>query len=183
MTEIHYISPHRPDKNIGRAYNDTIKHLSGKSWICLHDSDVLFLLPDSKTQIARIVDTYGDQFDLIGCSTNRLGDTHQLFDGEFSSNTDIAHHRSIAIEARERYGDKVEESYYIAGMLMLFNKNTWAKVGGFKENDIRCDYKFNYAVEKCGKKIGIAKGLYVFHAYRLWETDHENARNSTKHLE
>ena len=56
--------------------------------------------------------------------------------------------------------------------MLMFPKSIWTKVGGFEEGGIVDknyhfhDYNFSMKVKKAGGKIGIAKGIYVFHLYR-----------------
>ena len=69
---------------------------------------------------------------------------------------------------------------------MLFRKTTWSKVKGFTDDASKShifDTDFNNRVRASGGKIGMIKGLYALHLYRIWEGDNvTKARNSTKHL-
>lgn len=183
---IHYISPYRSDKDIGRANNECIERLGRVGdWICLTDADAMPMLPDYGTQIEEIIQGEGKRFGLIGCMTNRLGMPTQLHNGEFSNDWDIRNHRNIAQEIREQYGGHVEQvrkNEYIAGLFMLFPYAVWKKVGGFKEGSITTDVDFNRRVRACGGNRGLARGLYLFHAYRMGETDMETAKNKKGHL-
>jgi len=61
--------------------------------------------------------------------------------------------------------------------MMVFNKDTWEKVGGFPENRIDYDIEFSKLITK----KGIMEGIYVFHDYRLPSTL-EDAGFFTSHL-
>ena len=165
---IHYISPYRSDKNIGKAINDEIGHFPEGDWICLTDADSMPLLPDYGTQIEEIVSKYGRQYGLIGCSTNRLGREEQLYAG-FSEDADVRNHKEIAEEAKAKWGSEVHplEKGYVAGLCMIFSVKTWKMVGGFREGYLTWDTDFNRRVRAKNKKIGIAPGLYMFHLYRI----------------
>lgn len=177
-----YLSPHRADKNIGKAYNDDIALIPDNAWIVIHDSDACFLLPESKTYIEQMLMIHGEDYGLIGCVTNRLGGLHQCYEGIFSEDTDIRNHYNKSLEAWKKYSTLVEPTTGVAGLCMIFKKSTWQKVGGFNENTITADTEFNKAISKIGLKIGLSKGIYMFHSYRIWEIGHKKAWSSTKHL-
>lgn len=168
---IHYISPYRTDKNIGRALNEAITQLSPSDddWIVHTDQDICFLRPDSKRQIEETLATIRPIPIVLGCLTNRLASPHQLHGGKFNDDSDIRNHIAIANECHNsNYGIVKETSINIAAMLMCFRVSTWKEVGGFRENSIRFDSEFTDAVQAGGGKIGIMQGVYVFHLYRMW---------------
>lgn len=177
---IHYSTPFSNEKNIGKAYNEFCENVPDGEWICLRDGDTLFLRSDWGNQIESIINTHGDEFKLIGCVTNRLRATHQLYRNTFSNDGDINNHITIANHLYNSFKDQVEATSYVAGLCMIFNKDTWKNVK-FRENSILFDKQFNSDIrEKYRRsKIGIAKGLYLFHLYRWGEKD---PFNSTKHL-
>src|SRR5690606_33679278 len=116
------------------------------------------------------------------CVTNRLRGLHQCHDNEFSDDMDVRNHYVIARGLRDDYENNVEETTGVAGLCMIFSKKVWKEAGGFREGCITADTYFNKAVKRKGHKIGLAKGLYVFHGYRVWEKGHLKAANSTAHL-
>lgn len=176
------IQPWRTDKNIGKANNDEIADLPDDCWIVLTDGDSCWVRPDWGKCIEEVIKEHGDEYALIGCVTNRLGGLHQCYNNEFDN--EVSGYKSFenANEAWEKHGTKVEPTTGVAGVCMIFKKSTWKKVGGFKENTIKADTEFNKSVKRIGGKIGIAKGLYRFHFYRIWETEHKKAWHSVEHL-
>lgn len=183
QNQIFFIQTYDYDINIGRGYNEHIKHLPADCWVCINDSDAMYLNPKFGHQLNDIINKHGEDFALMGCVTNRLGGLHQLHEERFCNNMDLSHHFEIAMNlAKESYGE-VNETSGVAGVLMLFKKSTWEAVGGFREKDIACDTAFNNAIRqnKLGK-IGLMKGVYLFHAYRIWQTDRTLARHDVKHL-
>jgi len=53
---IYYFAPFDPLKRIGKSHNDHCALVPDpEDWICVTDSDVLFLLPDSKKQITDVI--------------------------------------------------------------------------------------------------------------------------------
>lgn len=181
---IFHSNPWAANCNIGKGYNDFISQLPDDAWICLTDGDICYLTPLWGKHIEDLVTKYGDEYALIGATTNRLGGVHQLHENKFSSNFDMFHHYEIAKKLEEeRYCEVEETSKVIAGFFMLFSKKTWQAAGKFKEGTVSADAQFNEQIRnnKIGK-IGIAKGLYVFHCYRIWNQNHISAWHDTKHL-
>jgi len=181
---VHHITPGRGDKNFGKAINEIIKGLPDEDWICLRDIDTI---PPAHEQFFSACEeiAFGNKLDLIGCMTGRIGMKNQLLNGEFSENTDFMTERRKAQDLYAKFGSKVLQiNETIAGMFMLFSKKTWEKVGGFPEGAIQIegrfiDYHFSKAVKDAGLKIGIAKGIYLFHTYRLGAPD---VRKAITHL-
>lgn len=179
--KVYYSTPFDLGKNIGKANNDFISLLPDESWVCITDGDALWLRPDWGKCVNEVIANNSD-YGLIGCLTNRLGGLHQCYNNEFSRDNDVSNHYEIANNLWNENGFKVEETKGIAGLCMIFSKETWKIAGGFKENIITADTEFNNDVRKLGLKIGLAKGLYMFHGYRIWEKEHKRAWASTNHL-
>lgn len=176
--KIHYSNPWASDKNIGRVYNEFCAGVPADDWICLQDGDIMYLTDFWGRQIEDIVNLNGN-YALIGCYTNRLASPHQCHNGEFSENTDLMHHIEIAEKLyNDHYAEVEQISKGIAGMFMLFPKKTWLK-HRFRENTNAFDSFFSKEVLKGGGKVGLAKGLYVLHKYRLGK---ENPKENIEHL-
>lgn len=176
---VHYISPYSTDKNFGKAINDACSIVPDSDYICLRDGDSMFLTSSWGAQIEETIKRHGRKYSLICCLTNRLGRPIQRYKGEFSTNTDIMHHYSIAEELEREHWAEVEDitvKRRVAGMFMLFPKTLWNSIK-FEENTAQFDDRFSNAVVRKGKKLGLMKGLYVFHFYRL----NKNPRD-TSHL-
>jgi hypothetical protein len=166
---IWYSTPFDTTKNIGRALNEFCALVpSPEDWICLRDGDSMFLLPDWGNQVEDIIQANKDHYDLIGCMTNRLRGTHQLHKGVCSNNMDMRDHYHIATQLKADQGICVERTLSgIAGVCMLFQRKVWDKVK-FKENCINFDTVFSKELLKAKMRIGVAKGLYCLHSYRIW---------------
>jgi len=183
--QVHHITPGRADKNLGKAINDLIEFLPEEDWICLRDIDTLPLHHRVFFQQCEDIAKSGE-YDLVSCMTNRLGLAYQLHGGKLSEDFDIKNHLKIAHERYEEYGSEVIDSpSSIAGLMMLFSKQTWEDIGRFKEGGVAVngsflDYHFCKGVEKIGGKIGIAQGIYMFHVYREWA---KNVRFGFEHLQ
>ena len=169
---VHHITPARSDKDLGRAINMIIEHLPENDWICLRDIDTF--PPYHEAFIKQVESIANDPqgFDLIGCMTNRLGLEYQVEKPMFDE-MDIKAHRQRAKEMAT--GGEIKplgKAQTIGGVMMLFSKKTWLKAGKFPEGGIQIkgsfiDYHFSRAVMRSGGRLGIATGVYLFHAYRL----------------
>lgn len=176
--KVHYITTWSSQKNYGGAINEAIERLncSDDDWCCVRDGDACFLTPDWGNQIQSIIEN-ADGYDLIGCSTNRLREPHQLVNGMFSEQIDLASHFNTAIYMKSLNENKIYPfNHDIAGMFMLFRYSAW-KNNKFKENTAIFDRLFTRGITK--GRVGIAPGLYVLHMYRLWSN---NPKNDSKHL-
>lgn len=177
---IHFFQYYSLSKNFGAAINNECLSVNDHDWICITDMDTMFLRPDAGRQIYDIVERYKDKFSLIGCTTNRLAQTHQLYNNEFSKDSDIRNHMKIANELHEKYYAIVEPTRgQIAGCFMLFPKRVWNKLL-FEENTPRFDIIFTERViNYLNGRVGIAKGLYQFHLYRMWS---DSPKTDINHL-
>lgn len=176
--KVFYSNPYNTQKNIGKGLNEFCSLIPDDAWICLQDGDMLYLTPDWGVQVEEAIKRHGEQYDVIGCMTNRLArDTQRL--AALDDNHDIIYHYEIAKEERDKnWGQVVEVNKPIAGMFMLFKKSLWNRVK-FKENDIAFDDSFCKVVKNQGGKFGVMTGLYVYHFYRGWS---DNPTKDRKHL-
>ena len=183
--QVHHITPGRSDKNFGKAVNQIVESLPDEDWICLRDIDTLPMYHEKFFQQCEEI-ANSREFDLVGCMTNRLGLHYQLINGRKSNDPNILAHRIIAKDLFEEHGSKVYPlNQTIGGLLMLFPKSIWLKAGKFPEGGIEIkghfiDYIFCKQVKKIRGKIGIAKGIYLFHYYRF--DNGENTRTAIDHL-
>lgn len=167
---IHYVTPFRTDKNIGRAYNEACATAPENSWICLRDPDTMFLQPDSQALIEKIVAS-DPPFDLIGCLTNRLRGEHQCLHGMFNRK-DLSLHIGVAAALQVREEVRIESTEdAIAGMFMLFRKSLWDRIKFIEKVGMYTDQKFSEDILAASGKLGVAQGLYLFHLYRWNSAD------------
>lgn len=179
---IHYISPYRSDKDIGKAYNEALEKIDGAGdWVCITDYDVLFLTPNSKKLVEEAVQSAPKDVGLIGCYTNRIKSREQQHNGEFSDNHDIRYHLEIAEQREKTFGSELEPCFGVAGFFMLFRYDFW-KEHKFMEGVIHADTKFNEKILSYGYKRMLIKGLYLYHCYRIKEKGIKKAHNSVDHL-
>ncbi len=168
--KVWHIVPASGDKDLGGAINMQIEPIPDNDWICLRDGDTMFLHSDWPKQIEDIISKHGNEFDLIGCKTNRLGCKWLLHNGVASQDPNVLNHYQIAVDLHDKHYSDVEYlDNTLAGFFMLFPKKTWNRTrfpeGLFHQNKF-IDFMFSHEVYKWGR-IGLAKGLYIFHFYRF----------------
>lgn len=176
---IHYIQPYRIDRNIGKAINDAIIQLRPEQndWICLTDHDVCFLRPDSKAQLEEILAKA--DYDLLSPVTNRLAMNHQLINGMFDC-YDMREHQKAANACHEEMHGVIDRTYSVlAAFCLCFKVSTWEKLGRFIENSMAFDSLFSYMALNEDMKLGIMRGIYVYHHYRAWS---DNPTQEVSHL-
>lgn len=165
---VHYISPFSVEKNIGLAINEAVRAIrySPDDWFVLTDHDMLWLLPDSKAQVERILRE--TDYDVLGCMTNRIRSTEQLIDGFFNQDDHIGNHIILTQLIRNANIDSVKECLgALAAFMLCFRVSVWEYVAGFTEESITFDTQFCRAARESGFKLGIMTGVYVWHSYRL----------------
>lgn len=194
---IYYLTPFCPQKRLGHIHNDYCKIVpNDDDYICLLDPDVMFLHPHQQKWIEDIVLSEERQkYDILGCMTNRIGNEENLHpDGNpennepetgfltsedgmhhwfskgkvgdnFAINSSIQEQMKVCNWMYGEYGNEIKSANISAGFLMIFRKSLWNKIK-FQEG-INFDIKFCEAVRASGGKIGIMKGIYVYHNYRM----------------
>jgi GT2 family glycosyltransferase len=167
--KVHFIIPYALDKNLGRAYNETMASLPDDDWACLMDYDVQLLTPDA----GRIIHEYATRAkpdQLLTCYTNRVSTLSrpQLLSSVVDENSDMRYHIGLAERQRKFLYQTTPITRDISGMLMLINKRLWLQF--FFSEDKKClgvDTEYNRRIRAAGKTIMRMDGLYVWHAYRL----------------
>jgi GT2 family glycosyltransferase len=176
MDEIWYSNPYSITKNFGGAINKFCEIVpNDNDWIVIQDGDILYLNHDWGKVIHDTLQA-NTEYDLLGCFTNRLRLPNQLHLGQFNNDHDIRNHFEIS---KLYSGTEIIPTKNIAGLFMAFRKSTWKLVNGFKENTHSFDTDFCMRLRLRGKKIGLMKGLYVYHSYRIWS---QSPTEDIKHL-
>lgn len=178
MKQVFFITPYKAG-DIGGGINENIAHLPDDAWVCIRDSDTLFLTPYQQKQIVAIANSE-PPFDAIGCLTNRLRLDDQVLDRERLFNCgDISTHVEVAKQREsEHWGEITEAPGYLAG-LMILTRVKFAKENPFPTKSITFDMFWSGLARINGFKLGIAQGIYLFHLYR-WGS--ENPFEEIQHL-
>jgi hypothetical protein len=164
---IHYTTPYRTDKDLGRAYNDSMRLCQHDyTHVCLMDGDVMFLTPNWGTIVEEYASEYPDA--VLTCRTNRIhhlskqllpGRTDASIEGLITEATFINYKRTVT---------PILPGEGMSGFLMVVPVLLWQQIP-FKEG-IGClgvDSQFRIDVHNAGKQILIMDGLLVWHTYRL----------------
>lgn len=166
QVKVHYLQPFAIDKNICRAYNEACDMIPDGDWICLTDYDAMFLHPIQKQLVEQIANSR--QADLYGAMTNRCNVPECLVQGMFDE-FDLKNHFTKAFTQYQIFKDQVyHHSGFIPGYFMLFSKDTWIKVGGFKVPPLAPQFTFDQYFSMAVERKAIIKGLYILHLYRIW---------------
>ena len=167
---IYYSIPYDVNKNIGKYYNDFMSILpNDDDFACFVDGDTIFTTPNYGHVIDRVIKEYPE----IGCftaKTNRVSCKWQVFDGVDVETNDIAYHRELGgnlQDVYDAYCEDVTDSQLMSGLLILINKKTWFKIGGFLENGmLGVDNELHRKLIEHDEKLYVMKGIYLYHWYR-----------------
>lgn len=177
--KIHFPTPYRVDKNLGRAYNEEFLKVAEDDYVCLRDCDTLFLLHDTPAHIYGYVEHY-PEVDFFTCYANR---NHaivpaQILGSTMSEDTNILNHIKIAREQSKQLYRIAQIQGGISGFVMLIKKKLWNEIK-FPDG-IKClgvDLYYSTLLRDRKKKVYRMNGVYVWHTYRL-----ENGTDDRKHL-
>lgn len=175
---IYYFTPFDTKKRLGYIHNQYCKLVPNPDdYICILDPDTMFLHPHQQSWIEEILRNMGNDFDLFGCYTNRVGVKQQVALPENFNDFSLEKHCELATRFYSHYHNIIKETNLIAGFFMLFKRSLWDKIKF--EQGIDFDIKFCNAVKKSGGRIGIMQGIYIFHQYRILA---DNPTKYKKHL-
>ena len=174
---IHNFIPYcneREGKDIGKAYNRYMDRVPDNDWVCFVDHDAMFTTPDWQKQLYDIINANPD-YSCFTVVTNRIGNPGQRFAGVDQNNHDIKYHREIGELAQNQFGTEVKDitnEHLLSGVVILIKKLVWKEVGGFDEvGFLGVDNHFHAKLKIKGKKVGLMKGVYVYHYYRAGENE------------
>lgn len=170
MSKIFYTTPYHAG-DIGKGINEFMELVPDDAWVCVRDSDTLFMTSNQQAQIESIVAS-DPEYDLIGCRTNRLKSPYQAIEGAFNQDS-IQFHLELAIDRENQYYGVIQElpePEVIAGMFMLFRKTLWFEFP-FPEKTIQFDMLYSENLRNNGYRLGIAEGIYLLHLYRYGSPD------------
>lgn len=161
---IYYTNGFNIEKKIGQAHNDFAKLVpNDEDWIVFSDQDVCFLQPHTGLLIHDAIRLFGNEYDIMGVMTNRIGLDHQRYPG-MEKQSDISVHYMLSNKLAEKTMT-IKECSVVAGMVMIMSKRTWYQLGGFTPG-IHFDSDFCKEAKKTGYKMGIIENIYVLHLYR-----------------
>lgn len=181
---IYKFVPGAGDKNLGREINKHCEIVpNDDDWILILDNDTCFLHPFIDKQLEDIITKHGKNYDIFSCMTNRLGLAYQLPYGLMVESNILKLHEIAERHFRDFYDEVIPCTVRqpTAGLFTLFQKKTWKKIkyqeglvsGGF------IDWRFSISHLRKGARIGICKGIFMFHYYRMHQAnwkEHEHLK-------
>ena len=177
---IRYITPWASDKNLSKVYNDELMALpSDDDWICFTDRDTYFPHPNYGAHIEAIVNKHGNTYKLLTCMTNRVGTGYQCIKNAWTIEKGLAHEDKAKSlwYAKGVLVDDITDLSPISGMLILVQKRLLTEGRLLKDGLLLgADNEFHYIAKEQGAKVGLMKGVYVYHYYR------NGQRDNKKHL-
>lgn len=161
--------PYSREKNLGKSYNEAFCSVGEEDWLCIHDYDTQFLLPDTINHLYTYVEQ-NPEAGILTCMTNRVSPLSrmQLLGGTINEDADMRRHYMLAENQAKRLYRTQVINRDISGFLMLISKKTWNRVK-FKEDGgcLGIDTAYGRALRATGKKIILMEAVYVFHFYRM----------------
>ena len=171
------------EKNLGKAYNDTMRLLGDNDHACFRDGDTCWLTPDYGVHLAEYVRLYPNA--ILTCWTNRINEkAEQQAQGINRENDLMRFHIKIAIDLQDNLYNVTSLHGFVSGFCMVVPKSVWNK-HKFAEaqvyedrgphNLLGVDNDFTNRVRAAGVPVLRMDGLYIWHTYRL-------LTNSKEHL-
>lgn len=165
------IKPYTLDKDLGAYYNREMEALpDDQDWCIFVDGDACFTTPNHGHQIQDIFNAH-PEYGLFTCMTNRVGTKYQCIEGLFHE-TDFRHifqkGKNVQVHDYLKVQDITNEDP-LSGVMIALRKAEWKKSGGFKEGIgfLGVDNSIHYAIRNAGGKVGLMKGVVLFHYYRM----------------
>lgn len=157
------MTPFRMDKNLGRAYNESMELLGSDDWAVFLDHDAWWTTPRWYSQISSAIKAVPNG--TFTAVTNNIASSWQRAKANGLNSEDISQHRRIgtALLQNESILD-VTNTAGIGGVVIVISKMNWKLIGGFVDGMFCVDHQMHYALRAAGQKIYLIEGLYVYHA-------------------
>lgn len=166
--------PYDTEENVGRAYNHYMELIEDDDWACFIDHDAMFTTPDWFKQIQKVI-AANPEYGCLSAIANRVGNPAQKV-ANLQDTHDILYHRKIGKLIQQQQGTKVNDAtntHCISGVVILVKKSVWKKAGGFADGFLGVDNDFHTRVVKAGEKVGVMRGLYLYHFYRAADSKYK----------
>lgn len=165
--------PYDRDAKLERSYNECMASLPDDDcWGCFIDHDAMFTTTDWFLQLQDIIKA-NPQFDCFTAVTNRAWNKEQLI-ADYD-NHDIRYHRYIGRKRQHQFRKQVNDitlSTPISGVVILLKKSAWKHCNFRKWPErklVGVDWMLHNDLKAKGYKLGLMKGIYVYHWYRAKE--------------
>lgn len=166
---IRYVIPFDTTKNIGKSYNEAFNGLNNEDYVCFVDGDTIFLDSHFGVKIQSIVEEH--KINAATCMTNRVACKWQVYDRINWFNENMLDHDRITKTAWNTYKTSIKDvtdEQLMSGVMILLKKETWLKMGKFKEDGmLGIDNDFHQKIKDCGERLYLMQGIYLYHKYRF----------------
>lgn len=169
------------DRDLGRAYNEIMRRLEPRDWVCLLDHDAVFTTRGWYPQILKAIEE-NPKAGLFAAVTNRIGRKSQIAPGAPAGH-DMRDHRAFGQKLLEQHGSSVRDitrESPISGVVMVVSVEAWEQCGGFRSGFFGVDNAAHRDIAKIGRRIFLMPGLYVQHWYRGDGVGHEGAPKAAR---
>jgi len=158
------------DKNLSGYYNREVLSLPHEDdWVIFQDRDVWWPHPHYMKQIEEVIQNHGKNFDLFTCMTNKVGTAYQV-NPRMQKIEDSKEHYKCAVSMWRGHGARIEDITSrspISGMVIIVKKALLTQGRKLKDGLLLgADNEFHYIAQESNKRIGLIKGVYVWHYYR-----------------
>lgn len=169
---IYTFIPYSEEKppRLGDAYNKFMELLpSDDDWACLIDHDVMFTRKNWFHQLNDIIKKH-PEYGCFVARTNSIGCRWQRIK-KLEDCHDILEHKKLGLLIQQEFYNEIVDVTDLAefsGFLMLIGKKTWNNVKfthGGKGGLGGVDNNFHRDLKTAGFRVGLMKGVYVYHLY------------------
>lgn len=163
-------APKDKKANLGWCYNNFMEKIDDNDWAVFLDHDATFTTKKWFSQIEDAIENY-PEFGAFTCMMNRVGNPVHIPKNIDRNNHNINYHREKGEEFYLNNNTIVDfnhENYslLLSGVLIIVSKETWKKIGGFKEGFLGVDNCFHIDCLYNKIRVGMMNGLYLYHFYR-----------------
>jgi len=162
-------SEERPPK-LGDTYNKFMELLpNDNDWACLIDHDIMFTRKNWFHQLSDIIKKH-PEYDCFVARTNSIGCPWQKIK-TLEDNHDILEHKKLGLSIQQEFYDEIVDvtnSSEFSGFLMLTRKKAWKNVKfthGGRDGLGGVDNNYHRDLKNAGFRVGLMKGVYVYHLY------------------
>ena len=162
------------ERNLGRAYNGAMECATEDTWVAFLDHDAMFTTGLWREQLQQAIDE-NPGAGLITAVTNRIGCRRQIAPG-CPDNHRLREHFDFGHRMMDAHGSEVIDvtgGPRISGVLLCLSRETWKRIGGFRDGFFGVDNRAHEAVKAAGLRVYMMLGLYLYHWYRGDGVPHE----------
>lgn len=168
MSKVHFVIPYSIEKNLGRAYNETMDLIPEGDSACIMDYDVQLLTPDAPAIISQYANENPNA--VLTCFANRIHplNTEQLWSGVVDDNSTMTKHLLIAKKQTKNPHTVTPVLTHFSGFLFVLPKSIWTN-HRFSETGkcLGVDTEWFKKLKSNNIPVLRMNRIYVWHTYRI----------------